>query len=427
VSPAACDPDRVLRELAELADMTSDERGAQRLTWTEPWRRARRWLRAELDSLPVEVHEDAACNLWATLPGRSSRALVIGSHLDSVPNGGPLDGCLGVIAGLEVLRRLSAQGMPAVTARLVDWAEEEGDQSAHSLLGSTAAAGHLDTSLLRSSTSWDGRPVSELLASEGVEIDRMGEAHAELTTAAAYLELHIEQSVRLERAGLPLGVVTGTAGVERQRITFRGRRDTAARPMDDRSDALMAAARFLVDLRALADSRGGSSLAGQLEIEPNVPLVVPDTCRVLFDVRAFAPAAFADLKRGWRALADEVAADERVTFSAAPQWHIEAAGFHPELIGRAERIVAGLAGDALRLGSPQLHDAGEVALAGVPTVMLFVQSTGGVSHSPAESSPPRHLRLAVRALDRLADEAIDWIASSSGAGGSQAAPAQAER
>jgi beta-ureidopropionase / N-carbamoyl-L-amino-acid hydrolase len=411
VDAAAFDPDRVLRDLAALASITSDEQGAQRLTWTGPWRRARGWLREQLECLPVTVTEDPACNLWATLPGRSTRALIIGSHLDSVPGGGPLDGCLGVISGLEVLRRIAAQGEPPVTVRLVDWADEEGDQSGHSLLGSTAAAGHLDTGLLRSLINWEGRSVPELLAENGVVIERMPEAGAELAGAAAYLELHIEQSVRLERAGLPVGVVTGTAGVERQRVTFTGRRDTAARPMDDRSDALMAASRFIVELRALAKSAGGSSLAGRMEIEPNVPLVVADTCGVLFDVRAFDTATFEDLKRGWRALAGEIDAEERVRHSTAPQWHIEPAPFHPALIERAERVVARLAGETVRLGSPQLHDAGEMSLAGVPTVMLFVQSTGGISHSAEESSPPAHLRLASRALDQLADEAIEWIAS----------------
>jgi hydantoinase/carbamoylase family amidase len=250
-------PDRVLHELEELAQLTSDDRGAQRLTWTEPWRDARTWLRAKLSELPVEVDEDEASNLWATLPGRSERTLMIGSHLDSVPDGGWLDGCLGVVAGLEVMRRIAAAGEPPdVSVCLVDWAEEEGDQSGHSLLGSTAAAGHLDVDLLRTLTSWDGRSVPELLAEEGVDLELMPRAHGRLANAVAYLELHIEQSVLLERRLMPLGVVTGTAGVERHRITFSGRRDHPARPMDDRSDALIAACRFIVGVRELARELG---------------------------------------------------------------------------------------------------------------------------------------------------------------------------
>lgn len=412
----AFDSGRVLADLDELARLTSDEKGAQRLTWTEPWHEARRWLRQQLSELPVVVKEDSACNLWATLPGRDSQALIIGSHLDSVPNGGPLDGCLGVLAGLEVLRRIAAEGEPPVTIRLVDWADEEGDQSAHSLLGSTAAAGHLDTDLLRSLVNWQGRSVPELLEQQGVVIDRMGDAQAELVDAAAYLELHIEQSVRLEQEGIPVGVVTGTAGVERRRATFRGRRDTAARPMDDRADALMAASRFIVGLRALAKSLNGSSSAGQVDIEPNVPLVVADYCSVLFDVRAFDPSSLERLKAGWRDLAEQIASEERVEFSSVPQWQIDPAPFSPELIARAERAAREVTGDALMLGSSQLHDAGEMALAGVPTVMLFVQSEGGIAHSPDESSSPADLHLAGKTLDKLADEAIEWISSAQASG-----------
>lgn len=406
----APDPERVLADLTTLAELSGDGAGAQRLTWTEPWRRARTWLRAQLEQLPVAIEVDSADNLWATLAGDSRRQLVIGSHLDSVPGGGWLDGCLGVLAGLEVLRAIAAAGTPPVTVRLVDWAEEEGDQSGHSLLGSTAAAGHLDTELLRRSTSWEGMSVPDLLGANGIEIERMPEAHRQLADVGAYLELHIEQSTRLERANLPLGVVTGTAGVERHRISFAGRRDHPARPMDERADALMAASRFVVALREVCVREGGSSLAGQLEVSPNVPLVVADHAAVIFDVRSFDPEALAGIMDGWRLLARQVAEEERVGLETELRWRIEPAPFHPDLISFAEKSIAELGAETIRLGSPQLHDAGEMARAGIPTEMLFVQSIGGISHSAAENSDRDHLRLGVQALARLTEKTIGWLA-----------------
>src|SRR5947207_10803950 len=137
------DPKRTVAELKELRSLTADENGAQRVAFTETWAKARRWLQAKLKEIPAEVHNDAAGNLWATLRGESDKALLIGGHIDSVPNGGWLDGCLNTLAGLEVLRRIAAAGTPPVTVRLVDWADEEGARFGRSLFGSSAAAGTL--------------------------------------------------------------------------------------------------------------------------------------------------------------------------------------------------------------------------------------------------------------------------------------------
>ncbi|MCL5964452.1 MAG: M20/M25/M40 family metallo-hydrolase, partial [Deinococcus sp.] len=129
-------PKRTVQELKELRALTGDENGAQRVAWTDTWLKAREWFKSKLDGLPVEFHQDAAGNNWVTLRGESEKALLIGGHLDSVPNGGWLDGCLNVMAGLEVLRRISDeyQGKPPVTIRLVDWADEEGARFGRSLL-----------------------------------------------------------------------------------------------------------------------------------------------------------------------------------------------------------------------------------------------------------------------------------------------------
>src|SRR6185312_4267651 len=228
------DPARVVTRLRELRSLTGDEDGEQRVAWTETWAKGRAWLAESLADLPLEVERDAAGNDWYTLQGDSDRAVLIGGHMDSVPNGGWLDGCLNVLAGAEVLRRIAEDGRPPVTVRLVDWADEEGARFGRSLFGTSAAAGSMaDQDELRKLTDRDGVSLPDALRKHGVELDRALEARRQLEGAAAYLELHIEQGPVLESMNLPLGVVLGTFGVERSRITFRGQAAHAgSTPMD---------------------------------------------------------------------------------------------------------------------------------------------------------------------------------------------------
>jgi hydantoinase/carbamoylase family amidase len=236
----------VVSALEELRELTGDADGAQRVAWTETWERAREFLREKMDSTGAVEEIDQAGNQWFTLRGASDRALLIGGHMDSVPNGGWLDGCLNVLAGVEVLRRLAEDGQPSTTVRLVDWADEEGARFGRSLFGSSAAGGSMDDQdELRSRRDAEGVTLPDALAEHGVELDRALEARSQLESADAYLELHIEQGPVLESMGLPLGVVLGTFGVERHQITFRGQAAHAgSTPMDKRRDALAGAAKL---------------------------------------------------------------------------------------------------------------------------------------------------------------------------------------
>src|SRR5687767_13244891 len=213
-------PRRTVSELKELRALTGNADGAQRVAFTPTWAKARQWLREKFAALPVEVKQDPAGNLWATLRGKSDRALLIGGHIDSVPNGGWLDGCLNTLAGLEVLRRIAAEGSPPVTVRLVDWADEEGARFGRSLFGSSAASGALVPDEVRDLKDRDGVRLIDALREHGIELHRAPEARHEMQNAAAYLELHIEQGPVLESLGLAMGVVLGTFGVERHGVTF---------------------------------------------------------------------------------------------------------------------------------------------------------------------------------------------------------------
>jgi hydantoinase/carbamoylase family amidase len=407
------DPKRTVAELKELRALTSDENGAQRLAWTDTWLRAREWYAKKLAGLPVEHHYDAAGNNWATLRGASEKCLLIGGHLDSVPNGGWLDGSLNVLAGLEVLRRFAAEfnGRPPVTVRLVDWADEEGARFGRSLLGSSAFAGTHTISADRGRTDRDGVKMEDALRRCGVEIDRFPEAEKERKNAAAYLELHIEQGPVLEKLNLPLGVVLGTKGVERHIIVFTGQEaHSGSTPMDARRDALAAAAKLALDIRAIARKHADAVCTmGSVKTYPGIVTAVVGRCEVTLDQRDLDAGILAQMYEEAQADSHRFALEERCGVEWSRLWNIEPVPFHPALLDLCEQAVHETAGTSHRMPSGPLHDAAEVSRSGIPTVMMFVQSLNGISHNKIEDTKEEHLELSVAALDRLATKTVDWI------------------
>ena len=279
------DPKRTVSELRELQELTGDENGAQRVAWTDTWVEAQEWLAAKLDGIEMEF--DEARNQWWTVPGASDKELLIGGHLDSVPNGGWLDGALNVVAGAEVLRRIAEDGEPPVTVRLVSWADEEGARFGRSLFGSSAAAGSMaDQDELRQRSDAEGISLPDAIAAHGVDLDQALEARKQLENAAAYLELHIEQGPVLESMELPLGVVLGTFGVERHQVTFRGQAAHAgSTPMDKRRDALAAAAMLALEIYEIAAKAGGVCTMGSVVTKPGIVTSVVETAECLLDQR----------------------------------------------------------------------------------------------------------------------------------------------
>jgi N-carbamoyl-L-amino-acid hydrolase len=410
--PDTLDSRRTIAELKELRALTGNADGAQRVAFTPTWQAARRFLRERLAALPVEVHTDPAGNLWATLTGKSDRALLIGGHLDSVPNGGWLDGCLNVLAGLEVLRRLAAEGTPAVTVRLVDWADEEGARFGRSLFGSSAASGALKPDDVRHLTDANGVTLPDALKSCGIDLDRAPQARAELASAAAYLELHIEQGPVLESLGLPMGVVLGTFGVERHAVTFTGQAaHSGSTPMAHRRDALAGASRLHLAIREIAVRRGGVCTVGRVTTKPGIVTAVVGEAALTLDQRHLDATALAAMHDDARKASASIAAEERIEVTWQPIWRIQPFPFHPHLIDLADAATREICGTSHRLPSGPLHDAAEVCRAGVPTVMLFVQSLRGISHNKIEDTREEHLEQSVRVLDRLATRTMEWIAA----------------
>jgi N-carbamoyl-L-amino-acid hydrolase len=407
------DPKAVLHNLDELRALTSDEQGAQRVAWSPVWLRARAWFEEKLKDLPIEHHYDAAANHWITLKGESEKALVLGSHLDSVPNGGWLDGCLGVLAGLEVLTSLAKEynGKPPCTVRLVDWADEEGARFGRSLFGSSAFAGSHTIEADRVRTDREGTTLEAALRSCGVDVNRIGDANREQKNIAAYLELHIEQGPILEKLNKPLGVVQGTKGVERWAVTFHGQEaHSGSTPMDARRDALAAAAKLALEIRPIA-LRHPQSVAtmGSVKTFPGIVTAVVGRCETTLDMRDLDAKILSEMLREAREASERFAREERCSVEWSKIWSIEPIPFRPELIKLCDEAIIETAGVSEQLPSGPLHDAAEVARIGIPTVMMFVQSLNGLSHNRAEDTSRAHIEQAVIALNRLAEKTIGWI------------------
>jgi beta-ureidopropionase / N-carbamoyl-L-amino-acid hydrolase len=406
---------RVISNLQDLRALTSDDHGAQRIAWSPTGLKARAWFQSKLAGLPLEHHYDAAGNSWTTLQGDSNRSLILGSHLDSVPNGGWLDGCLGVLAGLEILRGLAEefQGRPPLTIRLVDWADEEGARFGRSLFGSSAFAGTHTIEADRNRTDRDGIRLEDALRACDVEIEGIGESSAERANAAAYLELHIEQGPVLETMHLPLGVVLGTKGVERHAVTFHGQEaHSGSTPMAARRDALAAAAKLALEIRLIARKHPDAvATMGSVKTFPGIVTAVVGRCETTLDMRDLDAGILASMLAEARAASERFAVEEGCTVDWSKIWSIEPIPFDPRLIELCDEAVRETVGVSHKLPSGPLHDAAEVSRAGIPTVMMFTQSLAGLSHNKAEDTRTEDLSLAVQAFDRLARKTLSWLSA----------------
>ena len=409
------DAARAVAGLNQLRRLTGNEDGAQRVAWTDTWSTAREWFRKELAGIEgvSSVEMDEAGNIWATAPGDSTsdRFVIIGGHLDSVPNGGWLDGALDVVAGLEVMRALAPEERP-LTLKLVDWADEEGARFGRSLFGSSACAGSLDPDSVRGLTDRDGVALPDALREHGVDLDNALAAQSRLEGAVAYLELHIEQGPVLERLDLPLGVVLGTFGVERHAVRFTGQHAHAgSTPMDVRRDSFLAAARSALAFREDAGSREDvRATTGVVKVSPGIVTAFNGTTELSLDQRALDPDVLADMLASAQQASRAIAEEEGCEVEWERIWQIEPIPFDQELIELGDAAIREISGTSHRLPSGPLHDAAEMARR-VPTVMLFVKSLRGLSHTKEEDTPVEDLELSVRALHDLTRRTLAWAVS----------------
>jgi N-carbamoyl-L-amino-acid hydrolase len=317
------------------------------------------------------------------------------------------------MAAFAVMRRISEEynGKPPVTIRLVDWADEEGARFGRSLFGSSAFAGTHTIDQDRGRTDATGMRLEDALAACGVNMDAIGDAAAERKNAAAYLELHIEQGPVLETMGLPLAAVLGTKGVERHAITFHGQEaHSGSTPMTARRDALAAAAKLALEIRTIAMQHCDAVCTmGSVKTFPGIVTAVVGRCEATLDQRDLDARVLAQMYREAQEKSVQFAAEEGCMVEWSRIWNIAPEPFHPRLIELCEEAIRETGGPSHRMPSGPLHDAAEVSQAGIPTVMMFVQSLKGISHNKIEDTSEEHLRLAIEGFDRLASKTIDWI------------------
>jgi N-carbamoyl-L-amino-acid hydrolase len=405
----AYDPHRVISDLRTLADRTGGPEGSRRLAWTPEWLEARALFRESLATLPVEIDTDEAGNLWAVLRGERPETLVVGSHLDSVPKGGWLDGALGVMAGVELLRALAAEGTPPVTVAVVDWADEEGARFSRSLFGSAASMGTLDIEVLRALTDREGNRLPEVLAAHGVDIDNLDGARTRMADVKAYVEVHIEQGPVLEAMGKGIATVTGTRGIERERLIFRGQAaHSGTMPMEMRRDTFLAASRFALELAEIGRRHRGVTTVGVAQCWPGVVTAVPGETRIAMDMRHIDATALSAMFAEAQDAAARAAEAEGCTVEFEHIFRIQPMPFHPALMDAARTSVREVEGHDIEIESGALHDASEMARE-IPTAMIFSSSTNGLSHTKEEDTPDEHLVMAADAFHRTCRRAIDLI------------------
>ena len=395
---------RLLADLGTLSTIGGQaDGGVDRLAWSEADLAARRWFAERIREAGLEPRVDAALNVFGYVPGSAGLRLLTGSHLDSVPNGGRLDGAYGAVAALEVLRTMRESGDPvAARVEVVGFADEEGVRFGSGLIGSLALTGELDLNRLREERDWRGVPIRQVIASAGREVDRMLDAQQHLHSIAAFLELHIEQGPRMETDRVELAVVTGIVGVHRQQVRVIGTQNHAGTtPFGLRHDAGRAAARAAAGLRELVEAIDPEAVAniGVMQFDPGGVNVIPGRASFTLEVRHLeAPVVDRIVEAFNTNLATICAAEGCRAETERLSW-VPPAGMDRVQMELLEAACQDLGRQPARLWSGAGHDAA-ILSRHVPTGMLFVPSIDGVSHSPKENTSDEHLVLGARALLR---------------------------
>jgi beta-ureidopropionase / N-carbamoyl-L-amino-acid hydrolase len=377
---------RLRRDIEALAAIGRDPTGGiSRPAWSPAHEDARTWLLAALRAAGLAARVDPAGNVFGRL-GATTPVVMTGSHIDTVPRGGPLDGALGVLAGLECLRTVAAAGLrPARGLEVAAFTDEEG--RFYGFFGSRALVGSLDRSLAARLADPTGLPLPEAMRRAGFDLARASEARRDPGEIAAYVELHIEQGPWLEAESLPIGVVEGIVGIRRVRLTFVGQPDHAGTtPMDRRRDAFLTAAEYATKSRELV-VRGGQGRAvttiGVVDVRPGVPNIVPERATLLQELRDPDPILLEQLASRTLQAARRVARARGLVLEVEPLMQAEPVRMSPRIQEVIEAAAASLGLETRRMPSGAGHDA--QILAGVTDAgMIFVPSQGGRSHRPDE-------------------------------------------
>jgi N-carbamoyl-L-amino-acid hydrolase len=387
------DGDRLLEDLGSLARFgASATGGLDRIAFSRSDLEARRWLEAQMRSLSLEVRTDQAGNSIGSYPGQDPRLppIAIGSHTDTVPQGGRYDGALGVVSALACVRALHESGVRLLhSLEVINFAAEEATMGG--TLGSRAMAGVLDPQMLHTQ-AWDGQEVADHIRAAGLDPDSLGEAQRPEGSLACFLELHIEQGSTLDSAGVSLGVVEGIVGIRRYAVRFEGVANHAGTtPMADRRDALIMAAPYILAVRDIATAHGIVGTVGKLDLHPGAPSVIPGCVELSVEIRGLDEA---ELDAAETALSDAATA---TAGDLSPVSNKPAVRSDPRLLDALSAACKELGVEHKRMPSGAGHDAMCIAHI-APIAMLFVPSRDGISHSPDEYTDPEACVLGARAL-----------------------------
>jgi hydantoinase/carbamoylase family amidase len=385
---------------------TAPDGGVTRFAWSKELEAASDWLRDRLAELGLEPSTDAAGNVFGRWPSGEGGAVLVGSHLDTVPSGGRYDGALGVCAALEAVRLLREWGVrPARPVWVVSFMDEEGSRFGTGMLGSRAFVGE-DLSELGDRADAGGTSLREAMAERGHAFERLPEARG-VDGVSAYLELHIEQGPRLLDAEADVGVVTGVVGLLSYRARFAGEANHAGTtPMASRRDALAGAARAVLALRDAARATDATTAnVGVIRVEPGGFNVVPGLCEFTVDVRAPGDAGFDTLPGLVRETLETIAADERLDLELVETHRLEPCPMDPDLVAALERAAEREGASSLRMESGAGHDA-MILGRHVPAAMLFAPSRDGISHNPAEYTAPEDCERGARVLARALQDLV---------------------
>jgi allantoate deiminase len=380
--------DRALRAISECRRLAASSEEPERITrrfLTAPTHQVHAHLRARMGALGMSVHVDAAGNLrghW-NKAGAAKRRLVLGSHIDTVPDAGAFDGVLGVTLALEWVGIAQDLALP-LTIEVIAFSEEEGVRYGVPFLGSRAVAGSFDHAWLTLIDA-DGIPMEAAMRGFGLDPGRIAEA-ALNADAADFLEIHIEQGPVLEAEGLRVAAVTAIAGQTRLNMRFGGQANHAGTtPMHLRRDALAAAAQWITAVEKLAQSTDGLiATVGKVIVEPNAGNVVPGFAQVSLDVRHVNDATRVRAVEELVENAKAIAAQRGLTLERTDRLDQPAVPMDERLIALLTSAIDAAGYPAKTMPSGAGHDA-MVMAAKVPTAMLFLRSPGGISHHPAET------------------------------------------
>ncbi len=405
--------ERLAKRLAELAKIGwTEEGGCERISFSQEELKAKELVMKWMEEEGLDVMMDGAGNVFGRLKGQEDiPAVLSGSHVDSVPHGGHFDGPLGVLSALEVVSAWREEGyQPKRPFEVVIFSDEEGARFNGGLTGSQAFIGQIEADEERKRVDYEGRSYEEVLKEVGLTPESVASAKRDLDDVYAFIEVHIEQGKRLEKANLPTGVVTGIAGPTWLKVIFKGVAGHAGNtPMNDRQDALVAASDFIRQVKDFPPqvSDSGVATVGKLEVKPNGVNVIPGEVELTVDIRDIKNEWKEEIVRLVKTCAQTVAGKQEIAVELEELMSVDPVEIPQHMQQKASEAVKEVLGsEAYHLPSGAGHDAMIVGRY-VPAAMLFIQSKDGISHNPKEWSSLNDCVQTVHVLKRFVEKVCD--------------------